>query len=102
MATTVATTMATLATMATSVATTAIAAAAVVRAAAATTVAAMMTQTGLRRLFAAQEGNSDNREKDRDAQCQRAIHLRILLLGTKKRKGPKKYDCRPTFSWPQL
>ncbi len=87
MATTVATlaamaTVATTAAVATSVATAAITAAAVASATARAAVATMVTETSVSLLLAAQQGNTDNRDENRDAQNQRAIHLRILLQGT--------------------
>jgi hypothetical protein len=90
-------TVATLAAVATSMAATAVAAAAIAAAAARAAVAAMVTETSVRLLLAAQQGDSDNRDKNRDAQNQRAIHLRILLQGTGT-YGSLNNNCRPTFS----
>jgi hypothetical protein len=51
------------------------------------TTATVLAETS-RRAFTAHQGESDDREENRDAQDQRAIHQRILLLDIPKRKGP--------------
>ena len=66
-----------------------------------TTTATMMAKSR-RRLFATHEGDSDHREKDRDAKNQRAIHLRILLQGTgtfgSQTKHTPSYVLTPTVT----
>jgi hypothetical protein len=119
-ATTVATAIATVAAMATAMAAAALAAAtmaatAAARAGAATAVvaaaiaavarrmaavAAVATtaaeQAGLRLILTAQEGDSNQREKDRDTQNNNTVHPRILqlLTGTSKRENyPRCLSC---------
>ena len=60
----------------------------------------MTEQTGRRRLFAAQQGQPDDRDKDRDTKNYRAIHLEILLqvyLNERVRKLPQQLPSNVLF-----
>lgn len=85
----IATTVATLATVASGMATAVTAVAAL---------AAVATMTGLRRLGAAHQRQTDDREENRDTKGQNTIHPRCLLETSTLRKA--QHRCRRTFAPP--
>ncbi|GAA4440765.1 hypothetical protein GCM10023155_46020 [Bremerella cremea] len=57
----------------------------------------MATKTGVSLTFAADQGHTNNREKDRDTESENTIHLRILqTTSLTEAQGSKTRRRRPT------